>query len=273
MTDKPIFFTPSTIETIDFAFHRWFDKELNIFCDTIDGFRKVPIVWVAGERSAQIKKNPDLRDSESALILPRISLERKDFEKDPSFRNHVVAHLPPNSDYKGNSFASFKIINQPKTSNFSNNQAKRTHTANNVGPGQLNFKTKKQHPIVYTTYYMPQPTYMRIVYEVNIKTEYQQQMNQIMQPILTFAGHVTDFFIEYDNHRFECLFEPNFAQDNNIGNLGEEERKFESKFSIRCLGYLMGGDKNQKYPNFTKRENAVQFSIGRERTVLNPELV
>lgn len=267
--NKPIFFQPSTIETIDTAMYSWFDKELNLFCDTNKGFRKVPVIWVGGERSAQIKKDQFIRDSESTLILPRITIERKDFDKAPANRSYFVNHLYPTNDYKGSTFPAFRTINQLKTSNFANAQAKRT--VNNVGKGQLNFKTKKQHPVVYTTYSTPLPVFLVINYEISVWTEYQQQMNQIMQPILIKTGHISNFFITHDNHIYECFFEDSFPQQNNISNLNDEERKFESKFSVRCLGYLIGGDKNEKFPSFTKRENAVQFTIGRERTVLDED--
>ena len=91
---KPIFFQPSNIETIDFAMFRWLDETMNVFCNTNKGFEKVPVVWVTGERSAQLKEKDDVRDIEGTLILPRITLERKDFEKDPAFRGAVTAHHP-----------------------------------------------------------------------------------------------------------------------------------------------------------------------------------
>jgi len=267
---KPIFFQPSNIETIDFAMFRWLDETMNVFCNTNKGFEKVPVVWVTGERSAQLKEKDDVRDIEGTLILPRITLERKDFEKDPAFRGAVTAHHPNTGDYKGGTFPAFRVINQRKTSNFANAQSFRT-TKNRVGTGQINFKTKKKHPTVYTTYHMPQPTYMKITYEIHIKTEYQQQINEIMQPFLTYTGHITTFMIEHENHKYECFFDSSFNQDNNVSTLNEDERKYESKFSIRCMGYLIGGNKNEKYPFFTKRENAVKFFIGKERTILGED--
>ena len=52
-------FKPSTIETIDYAVYDWINEELNIFANTNKGFKKVPIEWVAAERSYQIKEQRD----------------------------------------------------------------------------------------------------------------------------------------------------------------------------------------------------------------------
>ena len=48
-------FEPSTLETIDYAVYDWLDKELDIFSTTNKGFEKVPVIWVAAERSRQVK--------------------------------------------------------------------------------------------------------------------------------------------------------------------------------------------------------------------------
>ena len=78
---KELDFQPSTIETIDRALFDYIDEELDIFCSTNKGFKKVPCVWVSGERSSQIKNNKNLRDSEGTLIFPIIAIRRNKFEK------------------------------------------------------------------------------------------------------------------------------------------------------------------------------------------------
>ena len=56
--------------------------------------------------------------------------------------------------------------------------------------------------------------------------------------------------------------------DTNISNLGEEERKYETKITIKVLGYLIGDDKNQITPKVVWKENAVDVKIGRERVIV-----
>ena len=51
---------PSTIEDIDAAMLDYINNTLNISTETNKGFEKVPVIWVAAERAAQIKQIKDL---------------------------------------------------------------------------------------------------------------------------------------------------------------------------------------------------------------------
>ena len=52
---QEIEFEASTLETIDRAFYKFIDEELNLFATSNDGFKKVPVLWVTAERAFQIK--------------------------------------------------------------------------------------------------------------------------------------------------------------------------------------------------------------------------
>lgn len=267
MQEKQIIIQPSTIETIDFAVFNWLNDKMNLHCETNEGWKKVEVLWVGGERAAQIKENPDRRDFEGSLILPLVSVERKSFEKDPTFKGVVQMHLPRTNDYKGGTLDIGRIINQDKTSNFANNQSFRQNIPG-VGYGQLNFKYKKKKPPVYTTYTAPLPTYVKVMYEISLRSEFQQQMNQLLQPFIVKTGHITSFSIRHENHRFELFFEPSFPHSNNISEFTDVQRNFETKFNVKVLGYLMGADSNDNQPKITLRENIVEFKIMRESTIL-----
>ena len=88
-------FKASTIETIDFSVHDWLNDRMDIFCETNKGFRKVPVLWVAGERAHQIKSNKDLRDDNGALIFPIITLKRDGITKDPSRKGMFHGNIDP----------------------------------------------------------------------------------------------------------------------------------------------------------------------------------
>ena len=75
-------FKPSTLETIDYAAYSWLKEQMDIFCTTNKGFKKVPVVWVAGERAWQVKNHKDLRDNDGALIFPIMTIQRDSFTKD-----------------------------------------------------------------------------------------------------------------------------------------------------------------------------------------------
>ena len=126
------------------------------------------------------------------------------------------------------------------------------------------FDNKK---IVYQTMTMPMPTYVVANYQLGLKAEYQQQMNEMLSPFITVTGQISDFFIEKDGHRFEGFLEGDYSLSNNVANLGDEERKYETTINIKVLGYLLGAGKNEKYPKITIRENPVEFKMPREKVI------
>ena len=143
-------FEPSTLETIDYAVYDWLDKELDIFSTTNKGFEKVPVIWVAAERSRQVKNNKNLRDKSGALIFPIITLQRDGFTKDLTKKGMFFGNMDPYPDKKGGSVTVARRINQSKTANFLNADSyrKRTGIAGNagaVGGQQINFPSKKDN--------------------------------------------------------------------------------------------------------------------------------
>jgi len=262
---------PSTIETIDRAFFKYIDEELNISAGTNKGFEKVPVFWVSAERAHQIKKDKDLRDSKGVLKLPIITIERKNMKKDPSMKGVAWAHIPEQSDVKGGTVVVARRIKQYKTSNFLNADSFRKHgsiSAATVGVGQLNFPFKNPGKVVYETISMPMPTYIVVDYIVAVRTEYQQQINDIITPFITKAGQINNIFISHEGHRFEGFIQNDFDQDSNVAQLNEEERMYETSITIKILGYLIGEGPNRERPKITIRENAVEVKIPREQVIL-----
>ena len=116
------------------------------------------------------------------------------------------------------------------------------------------------------------PVYVTNMYKIKIWTEYQEQMNQIIQPFIVEAGGINHFVLERDGHRFEGFVQDNFNLNNNISEMTEEARKYETEFEIKVLGYLIGSGENDKYPKISIRENAVEYIFPRERTVTEDEI-
>jgi len=256
---KEISFMPSTIETIDFALYDWLNEGLDIFCTTNDGWKKVPLIWSMPERSFQTKDNKDLRNADDIFTLPVISIDRSSLIKDPNMKGVAWSHIPRQNDAKGGVLTVARRIQQEKTSNFADADAKR----------KFNQKTYplKNKKIVYETITMPIPTYVVANYKLTITTEYQQQMNEIFTPFMSYTGQINNFFINRDGHRFEGFVDGQFGLENNISALGEEERKYKTVINLKILGYLMGSDKNDNQPKATIRESAAELRFTRERVV------
>jgi hypothetical protein len=260
---------PSTLETIDQAFYSWLDETLNISVTTNRGWNKVPLIWVSAERSYQVKHNKDLRDDYGVLKLPLISIERKSIVKDPTRKGSYQANVFPLPGPEGGTIAYTRRINQTKTGDFANADAYRTTArfqSQGSGFGQQNFPYKNKK-IVYETLYMPLPVYVNVSYSVTLKGEYFQQINEMLTPFITNTGQINGFVIQADGHRFEGFLPQDFAQNNNVANLGDDERAFETTLDIRILGYLQGAGKNDTQPKIAYHENAVEVRIPRERVI------
>jgi len=257
-------FPISTIETIDVAMYNFVNEVMDIKCITSNGFKKVPVVWTSAERLFQSKKDSRFRDSDGTLVLPIITIERKNVVKDLSKKGTVYANIPPLDKTRGGSISVSRRINQDKTGNFANASMYKRR-------GQLNF-AGKNNKIVYQTVTIPLPVYISVDYEITMRAEYQQQMNQIMTPFITKPGGINYVILENGRLRYEAFIQDSYNHSNNISSFSNEERKFETKLNIDVLGWLTGEDLNRNSPNFSIRENIVEVKIPRERVALRDDL-
>ena len=142
---------------------------------------------------------------------------------------------------------------------------------------EVNFETQGQNnngytttkKIVYEEVYTPIPVYVSIVYSINIRTEYQQQMNSLIVPFISGTGQINSFVFEKNGYRYEAFIQQDFSQDNNTSNLGEDERYFSTKIDIKVLGYVHGEGVNDPQPKVVTKENIVEVKLVGERIVKN----
>ena len=262
MPTKTTSFEPSSIESIDTALFSWVEK-MELHTTTNTGWKKAPVIWLGTERAYQTKHNKELRDDSSRLILPIVTVSRDSITKDMTFRGSHHTFLPENSDYRGGTISITKRIKQDKTRNFANADTAQLNTSGDETGRKLNNKK-----VVYQTITIPAPVYVTMIYDINIKSEYQQQMNDLIQPFVTKIGQINSFFIEHDQHRYEAFIEQEFTETKNIKELGEDERIFETNVKIKVLGYLIGEGVNREKPKVSIRENQVEVRISRERVIV-----
>lgn len=264
-------FAPSTLETIDYAMYDFMNEDLSLQTTTNAGKKQVPIVWASAERSFQMKDNAAFRDDEGQIILPVITMERTSVVKNLDTRGAYYGDMFPiqTQKEKGGSLVIARRIKQDKTSNFANADANRRYN-NKVAP---KFVRKATDKVVYETVSIPPIVYADVTYKVLLRTEYQQQMNDLIQPFITKPGTINSFLINRDGHKYEAFIQGDYATTNNLSNMENEERIFQTEIQIRVLGYLVGEGDSQKTPKFSIRENAVQVRIPRERVVYDDPLV
>tara|TARA_R110000851_G_scaffold13335_2_gene45599 strand:- start:12940 stop:13863 length:924 start_codon:yes stop_codon:yes gene_type:complete len=263
--DEDLHFSPSTFETIDYAMFDYMNDTLSLRSRTNKGWEKTPVVWVASERSFQMKNSKEYRDDEGLIILPVITIERSAIVKDLNTRGAFYGNQFPiqSQPEKGGSIVIARRIKQDKTSNFANANANRKYN-DKVGPQFVRKATKK---VVYEYISIPPIVYVEVTYSITLRTEYQQQMNDLVQPFITRPGTINSFMITRDGHRYETFVQGNYALSNNVSDMTTEERKFETKVDLKVLGYLIGEGDNQDTPKFSVRENAVEVRIPREHVV------
>lgn len=262
MKDEKIYFKPSTIENIDRSVLS-FVEDLDLYTDTNEGFRKVPIMWGTSERSFLSKNDKELRDKQGMLRLPIISIRRTGFTKSLSSKGIFQGFVPENPDQQGGSLIVSRKINQEKTNNFAKADSKKL-------TGQENSR-RKNNKIVYQTVTAPMPVNVELTYEIVLRTEYQQQMNDLLLPFITRPGTINYVRLESEGHRYEGFLQDQFSPRDNLSDYTSSERKFETSINLRVVGYLVGQGKNREKPHFAVRENAVEVKIPRESIVVDPE--
>jgi len=272
---EEIEFSPSTLETIDGAMLQFVDEDLNLSVTSNKGFNKVPVLWVTAERAYQIKHNKDLRDGEEGLILPLITVNRASVTKEPNFRGSVYANIYPQPDARGGTITIARTINQKKTAEFENAMVNRKYggTVKDVSAKGKNTNQRQAHTnagkTVYETVTIPLPVWVKVGYDITVRTEYQQQLNELINPFFTIAGNSRmPKRIEKEGHFYEVFIDGSFSNASNKAALGMNQRNYQTSIKIEVLGYLVGEGENQEKPRIVRRENAVEFKMGRERTVV-----
>ena len=266
MTDAPtVEYFPyhvPTLETIDGAMWDHL-HQMNIHVVGNQGFKKMPIIWASAERSYQIKHNKDLRDPDGTIILPVMTVERTMIDKSLSKKGSFFGAPPALRNGATDMVTIARQINQKRTSDEEN-------ALSYYRSKQLNFPSAPTRT-VYRFVSIPLPVYLNITYSINIRTQYQQQMNQALAPFWTSVGNqagINYFTISKDTHIFEAFMAEDFGQQNNFSDMGTDERTVETKFEIRVLGYVIGADANQAPPNIVVRNSAVKMTINNERCII-----
>ena len=261
---KEIGMLESTIETIDYAMMSWLQEDLQLSTTTNEGFLKPPVLWQVPERTFQIKNEKSLRDDAGALKLPLISLERTGITKDPARKGSFQANLySKNKNGRSGRYILAKRIVQDKTRNFAVAAGTRTNTD---AARQRNFP-RINKKIVIQTLSIPIPVYVQVSYKIMLKSEYQQQMNDMIAPFIARTGQINAFVMKRNGHLYEAFIDQGFTHTNNVNNLAEDMRMFTSEITINVLGYLMGEGASDDRPIVRIDENTVEITFPNEGPV------
>jgi hypothetical protein len=258
----------SDIENIDSSIMSWVKNDLDLSAFTNEGFTKVPVLWQAPERAYQVKHNKSLRDDAGALKLPLLSVERTGVIKDPARKGGFQAQIYSNrGDGRTGRMVLARKIVEDKTRNFAVAGGTRTNTSGSL----QQWFPRVNKRIVVKTLSIPIPIYINVEYKIVIKTEYQQQMNDLIAPFMTRTGQINAFIMRQNGHMYEGFIDQGFTHSNNIANLGEDTRLFTSEITIRVLGYLIGEGTNDDRNIVRVDENVVEYMFPQEGLVVEGE--
>jgi hypothetical protein len=262
--------SPSELEDIDYALFNHINDKMNVHCTTNKGFKKVPVIFSLAERAFQIKSDPSLRTDGKILIFPIISIERSSVTKDESNKGIYALNIPAVRDAMGGSITIARRVHQEKTSDRANadsirKSASKENKNKQTSPGET-------ERVVYESVSIPMPAYVHVSYSVAVRTEYMQQMNDILIPFITSTGAQNSFPVQHEGKKYEAFIEAEFAQENNSTSMGTEERTFQSTITIKVLGHLIGAGKNEEGPRVIVRQGAAEVKIQRERAITQDEI-
>ena len=257
----------SSLEDIDFAVYKFVDEAMDLRTNTNKGFKKTPIIWSGSERAYNIKDDDINRDLHGMVTLPAISIERDSVKKDEKSRVIPFSKLDPTNDLKGGFLKINKVIQQDKTRNFANADSYRRRRDENFPL----YKRGKNGKIVYETLTIPIPIYVTVGYKIVLRTEYQEQMNDLLTPFIRVSNGHKRVIIEHNSNQYEAFIDEDYAMTNNISNYETNERKYETSIGFNVFGYLIGDEKNEKQPRVVRRENPVQIRFARERIIVQDE--
>ena len=258
----------SRIEDIDYAITSWLKEDLDLSTITNEGNKRVPVLWQTPERAFQIKNDHDLRhpvdDGGGVITLPVVTIERTGITKDPTRKGGYQAHIfSDKRNGRTGRMIIAKRIKQDKTRNF----AVVGNTRSAISGTRQKHFPRVNKKVVIETLSIPIPIYVNLDYKIVVKTEYQQQMNDLTQPFMTRTGQINSFVMRRNGHLYEAFIDQGFAQSNNVSNLAEDERQFTSEVKIKVLGYLIGEGNSDDRPIVTKEESIVEITFPRETVV------
>lgn len=284
----------SCIEEIDRAVFNLFDKDIPLQVKIDDQSTKVPVVFSTGERFALTRRNFPIRDRNNAIILPVIAVYRKSIDLSPNQSGYGTPIAPRDQpmyvvkkrlsekdrDYQ-NIINRFGIKSQDnvssrknfeKSDNFPGNIAKpgRVATRRNgknlslVADAQTTSLSNRLTDNIFEIITAPYPTFMMISYEIVFWTQYIQNMNKMLEVMISkFSGQDTGFkMISNSGFEYTAFINSPLTTADNFNDFSKEERIIKYNFTIDVPGYLFAPTQEGLPGPFRVYESAPQIEFG-----------
>ncbi len=274
ISKDPDFTIPScTIEDVDRALFKLFDKDIDLFYTHDSAITRVPVVFATGERFAILARNKPLRDKNDALILPLISIARGTIQKDMSrgTSTNQAAPVTIKRRLSASDPVYQQIINKESIKN-QDNRAHSSHKAEGIGTGTLPGQVATRRNLgvtnaiyrsgrlleqtgknnIYEILELPNVKYYTATYDITIWTQYTQQMNDLITSFMnsTHTGSKISFRIETDKgYYFVAYLDGDISPSSNFDDFTDSERLVRYAFTMSVPAYIVNpkyvGSKNE----------------------------
>lgn len=284
------------LEDVDRSLFNLFNQEIPLTVETNAGVKRVPIVLAGGEKWAILRKATP-QDKNGTLIIPSIVIGRNNITQnvtdDITGRgiNQNTGTLEIKRRLDGSNRGYQSLINRLYLRNQSNAAVDpldellddQISTNREIGDlsddpyvldGGLLLPDRTNE--IWETLVIPQPQFYTATYEVIIWTQYTQQMNSIVQSIITsFLPQGNCWKLETNKgYWFVASIDGNvFNAQNNFENMATEERIIKYQFTVTVPAYLLAGE-TPGQPVAVRRyvsNPSISFSISSESDLI-PEV-
>ncbi len=248
------FVLPSAgIEDVDRAVFKLFDEQLPLFNEVKGKTERIPVVFATGERAFILRRNKPLTDRSGALILPLVSIMRSGLDQAPTAGGFGVRTGKGQIELKRRKFIDSIDIHNSENAEGLLNQTNVVNSNKHLGPsvrgyrqqnGTAAIKNKLNAPVVEIIS-MPNPRYFSVTYEITFWAQYLQQMNDMLEAVITNYTHNTgrSFRLESDKGYWYVGYVDSVLNgDLNFDSMTDAERIVKYNFSISVNGYIINPD-------------------------------
>lgn len=252
------------IEDVDIALFTLFDKELPLTVGGVDGasLKKIPVIFVGGEKWALLKRNRPIRDKNGSLILPLITIGRTSFQQSASddivgrginqrTGEIVIRRRLDRSDRNYQNLVNRTFLKHQDTLAVGPDDADAGQVSTTREVGELNddptitdggLLIADKLNNVFETLVVPSPEFVTINYEVTVWTQYVTQMNQTMHAIISsFLPQTQGWQLNTPQGYWfvATLADETFNSDNNFDDMSQGERIIKTTFNLKVPAYIL----------------------------------
>ena len=223
------------LEDLDKAVFNLFDKDIPLYYNLQEEQRKIPVIFATGERFALIQRKEPVVDRNGTHVLPLISITRNNIDQTPAkgiANNQMLPHI---------------ITKRISEKDLAYRQNKNFENLSNIDgedkglDANLSLKPKLERNIVETIE-IPAIKYFGASYEITIWSSFTQQMNKILEAIMSAytLNPGFQFRIESDKgYWFSAFVESSLSPDTSYADFTDAERYIKYSMTIQSTGYII----------------------------------